>query len=247
MFLQPLDELYDAMLATDASKHSLPTMFGKKVPKNIEFFFTRDYLQRSILVNNPQRFGVQGGFFITKPNLDLFQQLVDNVMEGNYERGKGWGLKGYGGYWGAAQIQGFLSYFFTEIRPEGAVELNRCIYNSMIDDEPMYNGKCRTAERTCEDCRERPLAEIKTVHLTTCWKPWHCPTLRYPHPERCKEVHRAWFDFRQALELSWGYEVPQDGWWFKRTLGYCTKAGGKKKRYYLQLKLPNETKDITLS
>lgn len=265
MVLQPLDELFDAMLSSNASEHQLPTMFGKPLPPRIEIYYTRDYLQRSIIAKKSSHYGVQGGFFVVRPNQELFQQLVDVVLEGDYERGTGWGKKRYGGFWGAAQIQGFLSYFFGEIRPQGAVELNRCIYNSMIDDDPMYKDTCRTGEETCEDCRERPLDEIKTVHLTTCWKPWHvstflsplfnseksfpsqpglrarkCPTLNKPHPPRCKEVHRAWFDFRQSLERSWGYEVPTEGWWFKRTLGYCTKRNSKK-RYYLQLQLPNST------
>jgi hypothetical protein len=244
MFLKPLDLVFDAMLDSDASKHTLPSMFGNSPPSQLDFLYTRDYLQRSHITKNPKRYGVQGGFFVAKPSLTILNEMTQTILRGNYERGLGWGLLKYGGYWGSSQIQGFLSYFYGEIHPKYAMELNRCIYNTMVDDPPQADGACRTGELECEDCRETPFTSMVSVHLTTCWKPWLCPTLKPPHPERCKEVHRAWFELRQSLELSWGYTVPTDGWWFPRTLGYCTKQskeGRRKKRFYLPLELPNRT------
>jgi len=243
MVLQPMDNLFDAMLdeSGNLSTYSIPTMGGKPLPPKIDFVFTRDYLQGSRMTKDAKKFGVQGGFYVVRPNREVFHDLNKEILKGNYERGSGWGKKKYGGFWGSAQIQGFLSYFYGEIQPQNTVELNRCIYNTMVDDPPMNNGKCRTGEETCEDCRETPLSDMITVHMTTCWKPWHCPLVKPPHPPRCKEVHRAWFDFRKSLELSWGYDIPKEGWYFERTLGYCTKKGGVKKRYYVGLQMPNAT------
>lgn len=175
-FLQPLDQLFDAMLADNATTHTLPTMFQKEMPNRVDFFFTRDYLQRSTLSKDPSKYGVQGGFYVARPSMETFDRMIQIVLEGDFTRNAGWGQKRYGGFWGAPQIQGFLSYFYGEVAPQSAVELNRCIYNSMIDDDPMHKGTCRTGETVCEDCRETPLDQIKTFHLTTCWKPWHVST-----------------------------------------------------------------------
>ena len=177
MFLQPLDKVFDAMLDSDTSKHSLATMGGAPLPSKIDFVYTRDYLQRSRITRDPMKFGVQGGFFVVRPDPQIFDEIKQTILRGDYERGSGWAKLKYGGYWGAPQIQGFLSYFYGEVHPEHAVELNRCLYNTMVDDPPEADGKCRTGEKTCEDCRETPLSEMITVHLTTCWKPWHVSTL----------------------------------------------------------------------
>lgn len=178
MVLQPMDNLFDAMLdkSGNLSGYTLPTMGGVPLPSKIDFVFTRDYLQGSHQSKDPKKFGVQGGFFVVRPSQEAFHELQMEILKGDYHRNSGWGQKQYGGFWGSAQIQGFLSYFYGEIRPKNAVELNRCIYNTMVDDDPFKDGKCRTGEETCEDCRETPLSDMITVHLTTCWKPWHVST-----------------------------------------------------------------------
>lgn len=243
---KPLDHLFDAMLAEDASKMTLPTMFNKPLPTKIDFFFTRDYKQRSTITKDPGKYGVQGGFFIARPDMALFQELHDTIIIGNYTKYDGWESLLYGGYWGSAQIQGFLSYFYGHVRPFAAVELNRCLYNSMTDDEPLYQGKCRTGEESCEDCRLTPVSDVFSLHMTTCWKPWQCPKIKKPHPDTCNDVHLAWFRIRQSLEIEWGIQVPTDGWWFKRTLGYCHRPAGTNKRMYIPLQIgPNANSTLT--
>lgn len=241
IFLQPLDGLFDAMLSSNASAHTVATMGETTVPSKVDFLYTRDYLQRSHITNNTKRYGVQGGFFVAKPDAKIFHEMITTILKGDYSHRNGWASLSYGGYWGSAQIQGFFSYFYGEMHPEHAVELNRCLYNTMVHDPPKAEGLCRTGEKTCEDCQVTPMSDMFTVHLTTCAKPWQCPLLRAPHPPRCTEVHHAWFQLRQSLELSWGYDVPTEGWWFGRTLGYCIRPAGVKKRYYVALKMPNKT------
>lgn len=242
LILQPTDELFDAILGRrNASSPPLALMRPDEgLPDKVDFFYTRDYLQQSHLHKDPSKYAVQGGFFIVRPNSTRFEEIVKVVLKGDYHDRLGWGSKQYGGFWGSAQIQGLLSYFYGEFHPEGAVELNRCIYNNMVDDPYDKKGKCRTGQDLCEDCRKTPLSEMKTVHITMCLKPWTCPRLREAtFPEVCKEVHKKWFEIRQSLEKSWGIEAPTDGWYFERTLGYCTKKGGFKIRYYLPIQIPS--------
>ena len=183
LFLKPLDAVFDAMLASNASAHSLATMNGggggggggvtAALPSKIDFLFTRDYLQRSKITNVTKKYGVQGGFFVARPDSKIFHEMKTTIIRGDYSHRNGWANLSYGGYWGSSQIQGFLSYFYGEIHPEHAVELNRCLYNTMVHDPPKADGRCRTGEETCEDCQETPLSDMITVHLTTCLKPWH--------------------------------------------------------------------------
>ena len=78
--------------------------------------------------------------------------------------------------------QGLCSYFFEAVHPGTAVELNRCIYNSMNDaPKGMSSGDnpklmCLDGKETCEDCRETDFNKVKSVHFTICRKPWICPS-----------------------------------------------------------------------
>ena len=77
-------------------------------------------------------------------------------------------------------IQGLIPYYYEYLHNEtgGGVELNRCIYNQMADNpttkptvDDLPQGKCRTAQAVCEDCRARPIEDIVTFHYTICQKP----------------------------------------------------------------------------
>jgi hypothetical protein len=249
--LQPLDELFDTMLGNEYRKQ-LPSehvvvmggnnniVDNNKTRPAADFYFTRDYHQESQFTNDPQQYGVQGGFFAVIPNATMLMELSQRILTERFTTKRGWSNKGYHGYWGATQIQGFLSYVYGEYYSDRAVELNRCHYNSMVNDDP-YNsktGRCRTQEAVCQDCRETPMHQIKTIHLTTCRKPWECPFLRPPQPLLCREAHKAWFEIRRSLEESWNQESPKHGWNTEWTLGYCKKVTART-RYYVPLVLPN--------
>jgi hypothetical protein len=97
--------------------------------------------------------------------------------------------------------QGVLAYYYDQIHPGHAVELDVCRWNQVVADviwrgpeRIEYNGTCRqynpdlvnairdnTPEQgQCQDCRSLPISEINTVHYTACKKPWDCvlPTPR---------------------------------------------------------------------
>lgn len=265
--LQPLDELFDTMLLgrdddddkySYRKQHLLPSehVMGnhtldndKTTRRPADFYFTRDYHQESKETHDIKQYGVQGGFFAVLPNATMLKELSQRILTERFTTKRGWSNKGYHGYWGATQIQGFLSYVYGEYYSDRAVELNRCIYNSMINDDP-YNSKtghCRTQETTCQDCRETPMDQIKTIHLTTCRKPWECPFLRPPQPLLCREAHKAWFEIRRSLEKSWNQESPKHGWNKEWTLGYCKRVDGvnARTRYYVPLVLPNSNATTT--
>ena len=80
-----------------------------------------------------------------------------------------------GGWWGGATFQGLVPYFYAvaaakqeivnaSVWDERAIELDRCIYNNMVDkgvvSPPPLVGQ--------EQCRESALSEVKNVHFTVC-------------------------------------------------------------------------------
>ena len=74
------------------------------------------------------------------------------------DKTKGWGGV-VGPFHGGMTIQGLLPWYYEEVHPGMAVELNRCVYNNMADnpttEKSLKNGtlqgRCRTNEEVC--CR----------------------------------------------------------------------------------------------
>lgn len=223
LLLQPLDDLYDSMIegAASEARKRLPLQWIKNVtglPIDIEAFFTRDYNMVNPGAREPHQIGIQGGFIVVKPDLEVFEKYKETIVIGDYNRNQGWGGKlKYGGYYGAAQVQGLCAYFFGAVRPGKSAELNRCYYNFMGDaprDTHKDNPRCRTMEDDCQDCRDIEFEEIKTIHFTLCTKPWWCLADEQVvgRAERlgglkafdlCLAAHREWFKTRFLLEQAW--------------------------------------------
>ena len=220
IMLKPLDDLFDLMLDSEFNRSKIPAMWlsPDQFPFQIDFLFTRDYNMVDPPRRQPHQVGVQGGFLVLRPNETDFRRLVEIVLDGaNFEIRHGWGgpeLK-YGGYYGAATVQGLSSYYFGHIEKGRALELNRCYYNSMVDD-PMNTVMvktrndpitCRTLQETCQDCRDTDMADIHTAHFTICGKPWWCGSHgnqpEEKHLRLCWELHREWHKIRFSLEQLW--------------------------------------------
>lgn len=248
LVVQNMDELFDGMMTEklDQKQHleHIPVQQnGQVIPHDIQAFFTRDYNMVNVGHKHP---GIQGGFIIVKPNLDYFEEYKRIIQEGNYKKGSGWFGEGYGGYYGAQQIQGLCSLFFDRLHPGTAVELNRCIYNSMNDNP--YGSKrnapdvhlCRDGRETCEDCREAKFSSIKSIHFTLCQKPWVCPLTLVRKGGLCEEFHRKWFQIRQDWENSHGITSKTEQSQMQSKvqndvfLGFC-KGGGE--RNYIKIQL----------
>ncbi|KAL7480924.1 hypothetical protein ACHAW6_006590 [Cyclotella cf. meneghiniana] len=216
--LQPLDDLYDAMLYP--SSHPLGLAARSRIerqhpeeswPETIDAFFTRD-----ITSARPWErvTAVQGGFLVARPDKAVFDAYIDFIKEGNYTKGRGdgtgWGGLGYGGFQGAMAYQGVVAYYYDQIRPNTAVELNVCRWNQVAADviwrgpemmeehhlqcreyprKVLANGQPDYSSNTqCEDCRNTPIDLVKTVHYTACKKPWECKMAnpRVPRDKRQK-------------------------------------------------------------
>lgn len=236
LVLQPFDDLFNSMLLRGNEKtindEKLPVMHGKPVPENIEAYFTRDYNMLPPGKFDNDYVNIQGGLIIVKPSLEYFEEYKIAILKGDFKQGAGWEGK-YGGWFGAQQIQGLCSYFFDGLHPGTAVELNRCIYNSMHDTprKKKRHGDevfCTDGKESCEDCRETDISLIKSVHFTLCQKPWICPSF---YQKLCKEFHKKWFQIRKDYEQ-------EEGIFFKDRLstrsieegvfqGYC-KGGGER-------------------
>ena len=153
--------------------------------------------------------GVQGGFLVIRPSLEAFHEYLSIVLEGRFFKGTGWyGV--YGGYFGAQQIQGICSLYYDKLHPGTGVELNRCYYNAMADaPRDGREGRCRDGKEECQDCRDTPIGEIRSVHFTLCSKPWKCPILKRGNGrgggdgvvrDICAEFHSEWFRIREDLD-----------------------------------------------
>jgi len=235
--LKPMDELFDWMLSSTGD-HSTYDTSGidimwreKENPKQVNAFFTRDYN----MVGPKRKYKpVQGGFLILRPDMDVYNEFVDIIRKGHFTENGGWGNV-MGLFYGSMTFQGIVPYFYDVLHPNTAVELNRCVFNQMADnpkDKRTVNdipqGRCRTDEEECEDCRNRPLGEVKTAHFTLCQKPWLClPQDSDIIQQRlCRKLHHEWHRIRADLEKSWGRpEVGSGSYQLDHFFGHCNKFG----------------------
>ncbi|KAL7490168.1 hypothetical protein ACHAW6_015909 [Cyclotella cf. meneghiniana] len=242
LVLQPLDDLFDAIIEGDALKEETVKKLpihdkeNAKIPKKIDAFYTKDY--NMINAGNHEVAGVQGGFLMLRPSESIFDEYIDLVLEGNYIQGKGWGGK-YGFFFGGAQVQGICAYYYSGLHPNEGVELNRCRINSMVDS-PVFekgsdaNGKCRDGRDICEDCRETDVSDILSSHFTICGKPWNCS----PNSQKlCSQLHGEWFRIRRHFEETrtdgMGYVPQLEGTYEPEIFhGYCTNRD-----QYVQIKV----------
>ena len=108
---------------------------------------------------------------------------------------------------------GLASYYYGHLERNRDIELNRCYYNTMVDNPYSYKEKqnttlCRTLEPdlTCQDCRETKLEDIYSVHFTICGKPEWCHlAIEVP---LCRDLLIEWHRVRTSLEREWTEKYP---------------------------------------
>ena len=147
---------------------------------------------------------VQGGFLVLRPSMDVYNEFVSIIKEGDFRAKGGWGGL-VGPFHGSMTFQGIIPYYYDALHPGQAVELNRCVYNQMADNprdgktlNDILHGNCRTGQTDCEDWRSRPIDDLVTAHFTLCQKPWLClPQDQDIIQQRlCRKLHHEWHRIR---------------------------------------------------
>jgi hypothetical protein len=134
-------------------------------------------------------------------------------------------------------VTGLLPYYYDVLHTGEAIDLNRCLHDQMADNprspnrnDPTKPGKCNDGQEECEDCRERPMEDIVSVHFTNCLKPWHCMAHHQGglEHELCRKMHHEWFRVRSDLEKTWGRNPTSNGTWYtEQFYGFCSRHGKK--------------------
>lgn len=191
-----------------------------------EILYTGDYGMKG---NSPVP-PAQGGFLVIRPSLERFEEFRAIIRKGDHT-GRGWGGSRIGNFWGGQTIQGIIPYFYYSVHPGDGQELNRCIYNCMVDNPYFPNTKtCLDGKETCEDCRLQKIENVKSAHFTICQKPWTCT--KHDNPRNnvlCEALHKKWFELRDELEKDTKVDISyrQTNSKFKDSLGMCHRYGDK--------------------
>eukprot|EP00040_Diaphanoeca_grandis_P018596 m.97848 g.97848 ORF g.97848 m.97848 type:complete len:399 (+) comp27015_c0_seq1:273-1469(+) len=141
---------------------------------------------------------VQGGLLIFKPNKTAYSDLVAIAKKADWRPGTGWeGLK-IGYHWGGVTIQGILPYYFGTKAPQGWwKQIDNCVYNNMNTDNCQINSQA--------------LEDIKTIHFTSCQKPWECfweIHKKQFHTAYCEYFQSQWWHMRDVFQRRIGKFTP---------------------------------------
>mmetsp|Transcript_6203 Transcript_6203/g.13685 ORF Transcript_6203/g.13685 Transcript_6203/m.13685 type:complete len:397 (+) Transcript_6203:158-1348(+) len=198
-----------------------------------ELLFTGDYNMKGRCKYAP----VQGGFLVIKPSIKTFEEFRAIIRKGNHGPA-GWEGSHIGNFWGGQTIQGIMPYVYKILKPDDALELNRCVYNCMVDNPYRKNTLiCQDGKTTCQDCRLQTPEKVSSAHFTICGKPWTCT--KHTNPRNnilCGVLHKKWFALRGELEADLGIDTSyrKANSPFKDSLGMCQRYGDK---YYLPVPL----------
>jgi hypothetical protein len=109
LVLKPMDRLYDVMIngaPKDGSNGGVDVAFGDPLipfpatdANQINAFFTRDYNMAHLGMKHA---GVQGGFLVLRPSLDVYNEFVSIIRKGDFRSNGGWGGMGFGPFYGVS-------------------------------------------------------------------------------------------------------------------------------------------------
>ena len=228
---KPLDVLFDVLLLDKSEvtkpvsteyENILPMMMWNESHTTttnhpVNAFFTRDYIANLKIQNKSefipaQKLHMQGGFLVLRPDPAVFNEYIELIKDGDFIPGRGWGEQGWGGVnvgsGGSDRIQGLVSYYYSGLHPNTSIELNPCNFDYTGAPSRGDSGVCSTGkENQCQDCREKDISDIYTLHFGGCQKPWECPYFGNSMPRQwkirrkaCLMMHREWHRIRNDLE-----------------------------------------------
>ena len=166
-----------------------------------------------------------------RPSMSTFEEFRSVIRVGDHGH-LGWGKTRIGNFWGGQTIQGILPYFYYSIHPGNSFELNRCVYNCMVDNP--YVGQtqnCLDRKPTCQDCRLQEPDKVSSAHFTICQKPWTCCEHKNPkNAVLCADFHDRWFLLRDEFEVAHGLDrtYRMENTAYVKSLGMCKGFGDSK-------------------
>lgn len=192
-----------------------------------EMLFTGDYNMKGGSPVPP----AQGGFLVVRPSIQRFEEFRAIIKKGHHGSA-GWEGSHIGNFWGGQTIQGIVPFFYHVKHPGDSLELNRCVYNCMVDNPyKPHTSECLDGKDTCQDCRLQSPDKVASAHFTICQKPWTCCEHLNPKNQvLCQQFHDKWFALRDELERDTQLDLSyrKNGGRYKNSLGMCSGYGDSK-------------------
>ena len=152
-------------------------------------------------------------FFVLRPSKEMYKLLVDTLKKAPFSAARGWGLTGRGSFPGWMTTQGFLTYFYDEVRNAAKVEMNQCSFGNTAEPSSsmlITNGgtvDCDSspdASNQCNDCSKSTLDEVRVADLSYCLAPWECggeiASTDNLMSGLCRQYQKKWFGGRLQME-----------------------------------------------
>eukprot|EP00986_Skeletonema_menzelii_P014047 scaffold8817_cov148-Skeletonema_menzelii.AAC.11 len=152
-------------------------------------------------------------FFALRPSKEMYELLVKTLKQAPFSATRGWGSTGRGAFTGWMTTQGFLTYFYDEVRNGAKVELSQCAFGNTAESSPsklITNGgtvdcdSSPNASNQCNDCSKTTLDEVRVADLSYCLAPWECGGENSSTDNLmtglCRQYNKKWFGGRLQME-----------------------------------------------
>ena len=152
-------------------------------------------------------------FFVLRPSKETYAMLMTALKNAPFSASRGWGLTGRGSFPGWMTTQGFLTYFYDEVRNGAKVEMNQCVFGNTAESSTsqlITNGgtvDCNSspdASNQCNDCSKTAIDKVRVADLSYCLAPWECGGENSSTDNLisglCRQYHKNWFGGRMQME-----------------------------------------------
>jgi len=153
-------------------------------------------------------------FFVLRPSKEVYKLLVATLKKAPFSAKKGWGSTGRGPFPGWMTTQGFLTYFYDEVRNGAKVEMNQCSFGNTAEPSssmlitnggPVDCDSSPDSSNQCNDCSKSTLDEVRVADLSYCLAPWECGGETASAADNlmsglCRQYSKKWFGGRLQME-----------------------------------------------
>ncbi len=152
-------------------------------------------------------------FFVLRPSRQMYKLLVATIKKAPFSAKKGWGATGRGPFPGWITTQGFLTYFYDEVRNGAKVEMNQCSFGNTAEPSstmlitnggPVDCDSSPDSSNQCNDCSKSTLDQVRVADLSFCLAPWECggetASTDNLMSGLCRQYSKKWFGGRLQME-----------------------------------------------